>query len=199
MRKLFGILSVVCLIAGCAESPTMVSSAEYEEWSRSEECTLHREREMDDIVFSVSYIPKEELALREAGENATPEEWKKALEAKGDMNYFKLVYSLSGSNQDILKHNLYDETEYYSRTNYLAFGVDKDVYVQCGKDRIPCRLHQYTPHYGISPNAEVLFAFDKIDSTRDVTFVLEDQLFGSGILQFEFTADDLKNIPTIQF
>lgn len=198
MRCLIVMLLIAGLI-GCAESPSVVSSAEFVEWTGEEENGLCRTKEIDDIRYTVSYIPREQMALLEAGTDATPEEWNKVLNAKGDMQYFKLIYQLTESNQDILKYNLYDETEYFSRTNYLAFGIDKDVYLKSGKEQLPCRLHQFTPHYGISPKAEVVFAFDKTDSTQNITLVLEDELFGSGILQFEFTAEDLNNIPTIQY
>lgn len=198
MKYCIAILLLIGL-ASCAESPSMVSSAEFVEWTADEENGLHRTKEIDDIRYTVSYIPRAQMALLETGTDATREEWNDVLNAKGDMQYFKLEYQLTSGNEDILKYNLYDETEYYSRTNYLAFGIDKDVSLKSGKEQLPCRLHHFTPHYGISPKAEILFAFDKTDSTQNITLVLEDELFGSGMLQFEFTAEDLNNIPTIQY
>lgn len=200
MKTVLSCMLMITLLS-CADKPEVVSAEEYINRTLEEESGLQNEKQIDDIIFTVYYIPKESMALRETGENPTSEEWKAAMDKTGDMQYYKLVYRLANSNQDILKYNLYDEAEYFTRTNYLAFGIDKDTYVQCGDERLPCRLHQFAPRYGIAPEAEVLFAFDESDKEykQDRTLVLEDQLFGSGILQFEFNADDIKNTPTIQF
>lgn len=200
MRNLFYILTTAVFLS-CSEKPDVLPTEEYIGWTETEESGLVKSKTIDGIMYSVYYLPKEAMALREVEDSISEAGWKDAVESKGDMQYYKLVYRLANSNQDILRYNLRDETEFYSRTNYLAFGVDKDVYLLCGKDRMPCRLHQFTPMYGISPEAEVLFAFDNADSTntQNKTFVIEDQLFGAGILQFEFKAEDINNIPTIQF
>ncbi len=201
MKYLVAIIPMIALMLSCSEKPDILPSIEYINWTESEKSGLVSTKTIDEITFSVYYLPKEAMALRETGAAPTDTEWKHAVEEKGNMQYYKVVYNLKNSNQDILKYNLNDETEYFSRTNYLAFGVDKYVYLLNGKDRLPCRMHQFTPHYGISPKAEILFAFDELDKEheQDITFVIEDQLFGMGILQFEFTAENIKNIPSIQF
>lgn len=201
MKTAVSISVLMITLMSCADKPEVIGAAEYVGWTEQEESGLVNTKTIGDVIYTVYYLPKESLALREAGEGASEEEWKAAVEKKGDMQYYKLVYRVATGNQDILKHNLSGEAEYFSRTNYLAFGVDKDVYVQCGSERLPCRLHQFAPRYGIAPEAEVVFAFDDNDKEykQNRTLVVEDQLFGGGILQFEFNADDLKNIPTIQF
>jgi hypothetical protein len=200
MRTYFIVMVLALCFISCDKRPEVLPTHEYIGWVETEENGLKKTKEMDGINYTVYYIPKEAMVLRELSDTASQQEWNAALEAKGNMQYFKLVCNLTHSNQDILKYNLYDETEYYARTNYLAFGIDKDVYLLNGNDRLPCRIHQYTPSYGISPKAEILFAFDASASGEEnITFVLEDQLFGSGMLQFEFTAEHIKNIPTIQF
>ncbi|HTF05224.1 MAG TPA: hypothetical protein VK826_14445 [Bacteroidia bacterium] len=201
MKNTVTYMLMIALMYSCSEKPDVLPSGEYISWTESESSGLINSKTIDDITFSVYYLPKEAMALRETGASPSEAEWKSVVESKGDMQYYKVVYRLANSNQDILKYNLYDENEYFSRTNYLAFGVDKDVYLLSGKDKLPCRMHQFTPHYGISPEAEILFAFDEPDKEHEQnkTFVIEDQLFGTGILQFEFTAENIKNIPSIQF
>lgn len=188
-------------LLSCMDNPDVLPPAEYTNWVETEENGLVNARQMEDIVFTVHYLSKEEMALRETGGDTTGGAWQAAMDAKGNMQYYKLVFRLAEGNQDVLRYDLRDETEYFSRSNYLAFGIEKDVYLLCGDERLPCRLHQFTPMYGIAPQAEVVFAFDETDPehTKNRTLVIEDQLFGSGILQFEFTAENIKNIPTIQF
>ena len=201
MRTLVSAAMLMIALISCADKPEVVAAGDYVDWTEQKETGLVNTKTIGDVIYTVYYLPKESLALRDAGEGASEDEWKSEMEKKGDMQYYKLVYRLASGNQDILKHNLTDEAEYFSRSNYLAFGVNNDVYVQCGRERLPCRLHQFTPGYGITPQAEVVFAFDDNDKeyTQNRTLVVEDQLFGGGILQFEFNAEDLKNIPTIQF
>jgi hypothetical protein len=201
MRTIISISMLMIALISCADKPEVVAASEYVGWTEQEENGLVNAKTIGDVTYTVYYLPKESLALREVGEGASEEELKAALEKKGNMQYYKLIYRLASGNQDILKYNLTEEAEYFSRSNYLAFGVDKDVYVQCGQERLPCRLHEFAPSYGIKPQAEVVFAFDDndIECTQNRTLVVEDQLFGGGILQFEFRAEDLKNIPTIQF
>lgn len=188
-------------LSGCAKSPSQLSSGDYIKWIGKEENGLLIQKQLGEFVIVTQFRSPQSMALIRAGISADKKEWESALYEAGNMQYYFLSYKLNTTSLDILKYNMRDESEYFSRSNYLSFGVNKDVYVLCGKDSLPCRLHQFTPHYGLSPKVDLVFAFDEPDSLHSLnrTLVIEDQLFGLGILRFEFKADDIKNTPSISF
>ena len=200
MRTLPFIL-ILFFLSECSTTPANLSADKYIGWLSEESNGLFKKKTIGEITVFAQYRSPEAMALIRTGNNPTPEEWKTAKEASGNMQYYLVSYRLNKSNQDILKYNLSEESEYFARSNYLAFGIDKDVYVLSGKDSLTCRLHQFTPHYGLSPKADIIFAFDEPDSLKknNHTLVIEDQLFGLGILRFEFEAEHLQEIPTLQF
>ena len=201
MKIFSGYILILVLFLACSTTPSTLPSNEYLKWMSEKSNGLVKEKTIGEITVAACYRSPDAMALIRAGENATAKEWKVARKESGNMQYYFVSYQLNKSNQDILKYNLSDESEYFGRSNYLSFGIDKDVYVLCGKDSLPCRLHQFTPHYGLSPKAEIVFAFDEPDSLHkyDHTLVIEDQLFSLGILRFQFDAQDLKKIPSIHF
>lgn len=191
----------ILLVASCAKTPERLPANEILGWMAEKDHGLVSEKKIAEITVAAEYRSPEAMALMRTGPNPDSKEWKKALEDAGDMQYYMVSYRLNNSGQDIMKYNLHDESEYFARSNYLSFGIDKDVYVICGKDSLPCRLHQFTPHYGLSPKADLVFAFDDPDQSHqfDHTLVIEDQLFGLGILRFNFKSEDIKHTPSIAF
>jgi len=202
MKKCIFHIVLLCLVlSGCSVAPSVLPSGQYLDWMNDRSNGLVAEKKVGEFSITAGYRSADAMALMNTGFYPTPQQWKSAREQSGNMQYYFVTYRLNNSNQDILKYKLSDENEYFARSNYLSFGIEKDVYVLCGKDSLPCRLHQFTPHYGLSPKADLVFAFDEPDSlhARDRTLVIEDQLYGLGILQFEFKAKDLQNIPSIRF
>lgn len=177
-----------------------MSSAEFNSWVKDESNGLVMTRTMDDLEYSVTYLPAASLVLRDHIQPANKSDWDSAIASKKDVYCFILKYKLHRSNADVLKFNLENENDYYSRSNYLAFGLDKDVWLECDSAQIPCTLHQFIPHYGISPEAEVLITFPKPSESTEqsFTFVLNDKIYDAGLMKFEFDSDNLNNIPTIQ-
>lgn len=191
----------ILFFPACEKAPQHLKGKDYMHWVSQKEHGLLMEKKLGEFTIHAQYRSPECMALIRAGMDAGQKKWEKALKEEGNMQYYSVSYSLNNSSMDILKYKMQDESDYFARSNYLAFGVNKDVYVLCGNDSLPCRIHQFTPHYGLSPNADIIFAFDEPDSlhTKNRTLVIEDQLFGLGILRFEFSAEDIHKTPTIIF
>jgi hypothetical protein len=94
--------------------------------------------------------------------------------------------ALAGSD-DYLKANLY--------LNQLI----KDVRLITASDTLSPVESLASPMYGTTPQASVLLAFD-VDLTQQagmVHLIFNDTQFKTGRSEFEFKANDFKNIPTL--
>jgi hypothetical protein len=189
------------LCIGCInDKPSTVTCSELNAWIKDEENGLSISRNIDDLEYSLTFLPSALLVLRDGIQPENTNAWDSAMYSKNDIMCFLLRYRINSSNTDVLKYNLHSEQEYYSRSNYLSFGLDKDVWLEIDNRKINCALHQFVPHYGISPEAEVILTFPKQSTPFDsnIIVVLNDQLYGAGILKFEFESSVFNNIPTIQ-
>jgi hypothetical protein len=122
------------------------------------------------------------------------------LERKKDfenLQYFKLRISLAdGSNSDVMYSNLVEQGDYFSRDSYLAFEFKNQIKLVQG-DTLSCELYHFVNSHSVTPYADIIMAFKKTKSSSGTQLVINDVVFGSGLMKFYFKKEDIKNIPSI--
>lgn len=171
-------------------------SNDYVKFVEDESNGLRVSKNIGEVNYMIQYKPIEYILLRENNNNG---DIKKRKEDLGGMQYYTLTYSLVKNNKDILKFNLTSPDEYYERVNYFSFGLQNDIYLVDGKDTLDCKLFNYVRSYGLSPKADFVLAFDKSKQTKttDKLMVIEDKIFGGGIIKIKISKEDIENIAEL--
>lgn len=171
-------------------------SSDYIKFVEDESNGLRVSKNIGGVDYMVQYKPIEYILLKENNNNVDIKKRKEDLEG---MQYYTLSYSLVKNNKDILKFNLTSQDEYYERVNYFSFGLQNDIYLVEGKDTLDCKLFNYVRSYGLSPKADFVLAFSKNTQAQinDKLIVIEDKIFGGGIIKLKIAKEDIKNIPEL--
>ena len=182
-----------CLITLFSCKKKELNQTDYLQYIEDNNNGLNIYKTMGDVRYTLQYKPLEYIIIKE---NAVDIK-KRTTELEG-MQYYTLSYSLENSKEDILQHGLNDKTEYYERVNYLSFGLQNDIYLENGNDKLQCILFNYVRSYGLTAIADFVLAFEKNKSTiSERTLVIEDKVFGGGIIKLKIEKNDIENIPLL--
>jgi hypothetical protein len=181
---------------------TKLPQAEYLEWIRNHENGLFREEEIDDLTFSVFYKPVEYVVLHELmSSEISIDSFQNYYARYEGLQYFTLSIR-SRHDEDILRHNLSNERQYYERIDYCSFRMQTDLQLVDGKDTLACRIFHYERTYQVAPYTNFVLAFEDKSSPsgsseKDKTLIFHDQAFGKGIVKLKLKAKDLNKVPKL--
>lgn len=200
MKKIIAgvlILAVAIFVFGFSEKE--LNAEDYVKYVESDNNALMNTKEIDDLSFKLQYCPTEYLLLMEYKtdniSNALVENRKKENDS---LLYFKLRISAKGTN-DVMNHNVGSTEDYYSRIQYLSYGLEENIALLNGNDTIFPALFHFERTYGIAPFADFIMAFHtKIKESDDFQVLIDDKAFDSGILKFTYNNKDIQNIPKLK-
>lgn len=197
------------LLLGCVSSMLLfsckgkneLSPQEYVKWVEDPSNGLKVERKMDAVIYSVQYKPLAYIVAKEEKNNSikksTLETREKILEK---MQYYTLRMATNG--KDLLTVNSPSQQEYYQRQNYLTYELQHDIALVDGADTLSCGLFQAVGNYGLAPYMDFVLGFERKDTLQekpmnDKELILEDKVFGNGILKFTIKKEDIHKLPEI--
>lgn len=195
-------LPVACFIAilfsGCK---TLLDPAAYIKWVENPEHGLRQSQVVNGVAFELQYKPVDYIIARENGKpDLSRSFYEKRKEKLGELYYFSL--NLKSGEQDLLMHNINDEQEYYKRVNYYSLDFQQDIKLLCGTDTLACLMYQFENTYGVAPYIRMSIAFSgkkKAELLQKDSFILiEDRVFGGGLLRFPFNSKALDQLPGIK-
>lgn len=172
-----------------------IQTADYLNYIENKSNGLKVSKNIGEIDYTVQYKPLEYILLKE---NKNEDQQKRKEDLQG-MQYYTLSYSLVNSRKDILKAGLNAKEDYYERVNYFSFGLQNDIYLVDGRDTMDCKLFNYVRSYGLSPKADFIMAFEtnKDQTPHDKLIVIEDKIYGGGIIKLKIEKDDINNVPEL--
>jgi hypothetical protein len=187
----------------CCNSKQTLNREAYIRWMNDPECPLKNEKQIGDYTFIAQYKPIDLVALGEFSIEDLPngvafDSIKKEFEG---MQYFVLKIGVSDASKDMLSFGISNQQEYYNRVEYFATHAQQDLYLVEGTDTLPCRLYHFERTYGVSPFNNLLIGFEnnmEADNVKTKRLHFNDQALGHGMLQFNFSEKDLKNIPQLE-
>lgn len=217
MRNIiYTILSTVLVFLACSETAKtskeknkiktdftkqQYAPDEYVKWVQGEEYPLNKEKQIDELIFSVQYKPHEYIICQEERTNEIPDSiLKQKISEIEDMEYYDLKIELENGTQELLKYGLTETGQYDDRVKYFAFSMQKDIQlVLDGKDSIPCGLYHFERAYDVVPFVKVMLGFPTTDKKiSERTLVFHDKVFNKGIIKFQFTKEELQNVPQLK-
>ncbi|MBA3971200.1 MAG: hypothetical protein H0X46_03500 [Bacteroidetes bacterium] len=172
------------------------SAKEYVSYIEDESNGLKVSKNIGDIHYSIQYKTTDYIIVKEKKNSIDKQNRQEKLDG---MQYYTVSYSLVGSNQDIMRKDLGGDGEYYERVNYFSFGFQNDIYLVEGNDTLECKLYNYVRSFGLSPRADFVIAFDKKQKKEieDKLVVLEDKVFGGGIIKLKITKKNIESLPEL--
>jgi hypothetical protein len=200
MRRL-GLLMVVAgsmLLASCMHKS--LTPHEYFNWSKTGESGLEQTVSGNGVSFRMKFQPVDLMIANEIKNGITEEQqYEERRSQLGNLAYFLL--KIESGEQDLLMHKVQDEQEYVQRVNYYSLSFQQDIIAIAGADTIPCVLYQFENAYGITPYINISLAFpgDFMEANKDkpVQILVNDQVFGNGILKFDYPQETLHDLPEL--
>lgn len=221
MNKAYYILitSVLVLFYSCREDANSVATSEPEtdaielqnthtdlplnsfiEWVANKENNLVKNKEISEMNYKLSFMPKEYLAhLELKNEVYTEEQFAESVKHYSEMTYFNFRIELVGGSGELLKYNLNSGQQYNDRINYMSFRMPKDIFLIQGKDSLSPDLFHFERIFEVAPYATVMIAFDdeKFNPAEEFTIVYNDRLFNKGCIKFNYRPKLLIDLPNI--
>jgi hypothetical protein len=192
MRKFTFFYGMLSFLIFCSCGKQTLSPSEYVKYIEDESHGLKVSRTIGDVQYAVLYKPSDYMRIRETHSGANIKE------EKGDLEYFSLHYSLSDTSGDLLKKDITTPEEYYERVNYMSYGMQNDIRLVEGTDTLSCRLYNFVRSYGLSPAADIVLAFESSASHSGKTLLIDDNVFGAGMIKIKFEQEDIENIPVLR-
>jgi hypothetical protein len=177
---------------------------EYLAWANAPSSTRVNFINISGFTYQFEYTPTDLIALQHLRNKtitaASVAEEKKAL---GDFQYY--TFRLCAPNGiDIVKYRTASEQDKEQRSHYFSYEMEHDIRLVDGADTLKCTMYHYEKSFGVSPCTNFLLAFQVPDPARpidqtDKTIVLQDKVFGNGLISVKLTSKNLKKIPSLVF
>ena len=184
------------LFVGCDFNS--LSPERYARWMTTNQSRLSAHSTQADLNLSLSYLPADWLALREAGVENTGTLAKARTEYAG-LEYYRLRIALQSGQGDVLQFKAGSTDEYYQRVEYFSFGLQNDIRLLAGKDTLPCRLFHFERNYGAAPYADFMLGFDeKPENRTDRILFYDDKVFSNSLIHLTIPAETIQRIPKLK-
>ncbi len=93
-----------------------------------------------------------------------------------------------------------EKQEPFQRINYYLSEAQQYLQLIEGKDTLPTSNYIYERYYNLSPTQNMVVGFDQKHplGSNELTFILEDKIFSTGKIAYNFSSTTLQNIPILK-
>ncbi len=198
-------LFLLGFLSGCQKKFSSVQ--EYYAWLNQEESGMVREKKVGNLAFEVKYLAPEYLAIREAGSKATDLALLDSLKGtyKNSLTFLLTFSHVVPTGRDIMFDGISSKPEYTQRMHRMNFGFDEMVFLNTDEGDVYPKLTSLENVYGATDKRAVFVVFsgaqaDKLwKRGKELDLVLNDEIFGTGIIHFRFNREDLESMPAFWF
>lgn len=197
LSKILILSGLLFFLFSCEIEPQELSADAYHSWYQKHSSAFESEKTINNIVYNVKLIPYEVLLL----ESDTIDYADYQAKVKENKGLFKIVLSIRVPGKiDPLRYKISNQEAYNMRLNYFSFDVKHDIYIEVGQQKFLCTDVMFMRSYGLKPEIEMILNIPinyHIQDLSDMTFVLNDVVFGSGLVKIKLDTDILNNIPKL--
>lgn len=173
---------------------------QFVKWIGNKENDLSKTKEISEMNYHLTYMPKECMAYMELkNENYTKEQFEEGLNHYKEMTYFNFRIELKEGQGELLKYDLRSPQQYNARINYVSFEMQKDIYLVQGKDTLLPGLYHFERIFEVAPFTTIMLAFDnkKFNPENEFTVVYNDKLFNKGFIKYNYKQKQLIDLPNL--
>jgi len=142
-----------------------------------------------DINYSATEVPLQYYLLK-SGEYTT-----KDIDSLAEISAKERIieFEYEHVNQKDLLQEDFTQRDYESSVKYMAFAVQNDFkVVTSSNDTIACIGAHFERNFKVAPYKKLLLYFEGIAPEDNIQLLYNDQLFGNGLLKFNFQSTPLK-------
>jgi len=190
-------ICVLLLSAVACNRMPSATPAELVQWVENPKHGLLKQKIIDGIQYDLQYRPLEYITAKEADDKLLTTAFIQERKARlSGMEYYHLrVGSANGG--EVLMANCNSQDDYHTRNTYLMFDFRQDIHLVANDDTLPCMLYHYENHQGLAPYADILMAFEKTGTAADRTILINDKVFGNGLIKLEISEQDIQQVPAL--
>lgn len=170
----------------------------YLHWVEDPAHGLRQSKTLGPLVFTIQYQPAPyracQLALRK-GASGPPILGRDSMPA---LQQIQLRISSADGHTPVLRVGHPSREHYQQRLRYLAFGLEKRLFLLEGQDTLPCNLFHLERAYDLAPFVQGIARFEaERHPDQDKTFLLLDDQLGLGPVQMRLSYHSLSTLPTL--
>ncbi len=192
-------LIVFVMVIDSCSNRFMLSPDSFTKWVENEDNGMHTHCVIGKIRYDLQYKPVEYVCLIENRNNSGNSDFAKRKKELDGLQYYQLRISLDKSNADLMMNISSGDQDLYRRLSYLEFDFSNRIKLIEDGDSLPCALYHFQNYQGLAPYVDLVFAFraNPKDNKSARTLFVDDTIFGSGPLHFEFPSDVFQDTPQL--
>jgi len=193
MKAALLILSLWVLNTSCS-APDILEKQDFLAYIKNENSGLIQISQRGDYTIQLIYKPQEIIWYDELSTDS-----KDSL--RNQIRKFDyLTLKISRLKEDPT-NTLAGSDDFLSAQKYLNGEIGSDITLIMASDTLSPIEYNFTPSYGTTSEASVLFVFNSNLRLQDEDFkiLFQDNFFGTGLSTFSFRDDDLNKIPQLKF
>ncbi|OEK09137.1 hypothetical protein A8C32_10405 [Flavivirga aquatica] len=190
-QLIFFVFLIATLLVSCGDSKKSGVKQEYKYFSLKQQGW--KSKRVNQFVNNINYTATE-----------VPLQYYLLKSTKGNYKTVDSLYKISSKERIIevefqhvkqtdLLLSEYTNKSYDDAVKYMAFTIEKDfTVVTSSNDTISCSGVNFERNFKVAPFKRVLLYFNNINHKDNIKLIYQDQLFGNGIIKFNFNETPLK-------
>ncbi len=192
-RVLMGFLAGTLLFSSCQkEKKSSVSETEYKLFNLEQSGWKSKSIShlFSDIEYKATLVPLQYYILKNEGSHNL-EKVDSIYESLKNERVIEVEFQ-HDSKDDLLKGE-YTDMDYEASVKYMSFYIEKDFQVVTQKgDSIKCSGVTFERNFKVAPFKRILLHFGNIPENENVKLIYQDNLFGNGLMKFNFKETPIK-------
>ena len=144
---------------------------------------------INQINYSATEVPLQYYILKDIGEDF------KKVDSIYNLNRRERVIEIEfqHTEQKDLLESQFTNRSYEESVKYLAFKLENDFkVVTTSGDTLPCLGLHFERNFKVAPFKRALLYFNNINPNDNIKLIYHDNLFGNGIIKFNFSETPIK-------
>lgn len=201
MNKAISIFSILLfLLPSCKQR---MGADGYAKYVQSVPGGLKKEIGVNGWLYTIQYKPHDYIALQETKGAANAGEAAKIRGRLQGTAWFNISFRRADGSISPLRYMVTDTDGYESRLDYFLNTAKKEVALVYGNDTLPPCSYVFENNFNLAPMETMVVGFllpgsDKTPS-KAMKLVYNDVVFKNGVLEAEYHAKALDNIPELIF
>lgn len=193
MKKLIVILIIFasCLIS-CTQKAEKVVTEDYKFFNLEVDGWKSKRinQYIKDINYTATEVPLHYYILKEH-QDYEPKQIDSIYKIHQKERVMEIEFS-HDEELDLLQKE-FTNLPYEEAVKYMAFKIQKDFkVVTSSNDTITCSGALFERNFKVAPFKRALLYFGNIEATEEIQLLYNDQLFGNGLIKFNFKSKPLK-------
>ncbi|MFA6924372.1 MAG: hypothetical protein WC223_08980 [Bacteroidales bacterium] len=157
---------------------------------------LIKKKDIENISIIVKYRPTDFMVANELRNKKVTNKVVDSLRKIYSTSYYFILEIMYNTKNSAIEGPLYGNSisyqEYAKKVSELSFDFQNKVYLVSGKDTVKPVLHSFERGYELENKETILLCFQGDIKNDSVKFCYYDDLFGTGMNQFQFVLDKEK-------